>query len=232
MDRAAKPRLLRMGIVDDHPLFRVGLREALGREEAVEVLWDAGSAEEALRLVAARAVDVVLMDVTLKGKMDGITAASHIHRDHSGVGVVMMSAMLDERVLLAALRARAVGYLAKDLPPELFVRSVRALVDPSTKAPMPVIHNLLDRYQRQGKATAGTRLRGDRSRLLSPREAEVLAHVREGQTNREIAARLGVSRPTIDKHVQQILHKLQARNRAHAAAMQAEAGKKMVSSHH
>ena len=232
MDRPAKPRLLRTGIVDDHPLFRVGLREALGQEEAVEVLWDVGSAEEALRLVAAHPVDVVLMDVTLKGELDGITAATLIHRDQPGVRVVMMSAMLDERVLLAALRARAVGYLGKDLTPELFVRSVRALVDPSTKAPMPVIHNLLDRYRRQRTATAGDRLRGDRSRLLSPREAEVLADVRDGRTNREIAARLGVSRPTIDKHVQQILRKLQARNRAHAASMQAVPGKKMVSSHH
>jgi DNA-binding NarL/FixJ family response regulator len=207
---------LGVGIVDDHPMFRVGLRETLQAEPGVFVFWDVGSGEEALSCLETSAVDVVLMDVTLKGKLDGLAATALIRGRLPQVSVVMMSALVDDRTLIAARRARAHGYLSKDLAPDAFVRCLRALLNPTTWKPLPVPGNLLDGFE-GGTTRVDSRRQG--TQLLTLREAEVATYIRDGRTNREIGVQLGVSRPTIDKHVQKILVKLQARNRAHAVSL-------------
>ena len=211
---------LRLGIVDDHPVFRLGLHQALREEGTTTPRWGVGSTAEALRLLAQEPVDVVLMDVNLGNASDGIEAARRIAEDYPAVKVIMVSASADEQILLAALQARAVGYLPKDLPPGDLIRSIRVLASPSSGAPLAVLHNLLDSIQGARPAAGIGNVAGPGS--LSRRELQVIADIRAGRTNREIARRLGISTPTVNKHVQRILHKLQARNRAHAATIMSE----------
>ena len=206
-------RRIHIGIVDDHPLFRLGLRQALAQEAGLEVAWDVGTATEALRLLATDGVEVVLMDVHLDTPPDGVTAAGMIVRQSANTRVIMMSAFVDEDVLRAALQARAVGFLAKDLRPAEVAAAVKALADPSQAAPLTVVTNLLDQ-RRTGRGTSPA----GRS-PLTVRELEVLGLIRQGRGNKEIARQLGIGYPTVAKHVRHVLQKLQARNRAHAASM-------------
>lgn len=210
---------MRIGIVDDHPLFRLGLRNALSEHADVRVRWDVASAGEARRRLSEAPVDVVLMDVNLGDLMDGIDATRAIVRAHPNTPVVMMSATVDDHVVFAAGKAGAAGYLAKDVQAEELVESLRALLGGSRTHYRRASGDLLQRF-RKGRATKG----GGRSlyqphQLLSGRESEVLAQIRAGRTNREIAARLGIAQTTVNKHVQKILKKLEARNRAQAASL-------------
>jgi DNA-binding NarL/FixJ family response regulator len=192
-----RDRRLRVAIVDDHPVFRLGLQQALTAHPGIEVRWDVATAEEAYRQLVAEPVDMVLMDVTLAGQVDGIEATRTIVRNHTGVAVVILSAVLDEDVLAAVAEAGAAGFLPKQLTPEDIVSALRRVATAAGSA--------------GGEGEPETSSRG-----LSRRELDVLAAMRFGLTNREIAERLGVSQTTINKHVHQILLKLRARNRVEA----------------
>lgn len=188
---------LRVAIVDDHPIFRLGLKQALTGFRRIDVRWDVATAEEAYRGLAAEPVDMVLMDVTLAGQVDGIEATRTIVSDHPGVTVVILSAALDDDVLEAAAEAGAAGFLPKQLSPEEIVSALRRIAEAAGSG------------NGAGESSTGPQ-------PLSRRELDVLAALRWGLTNREIANRLGVSQTTINKHVHQILRKLKARNRVEA----------------
>ncbi len=212
---------MRIGIVDDHPVFRFGLRQTLSREEGFRVLWDVGSAIDARLLLGQSIVDVVLVDLNLGGgAIEGTAAARMIRREKPEVKVVMISASVDDDVVFAAQQAGAAGYLAKDLRPEEIVASLRALSAPARAGSPSVPNNLLNRFETESPRTMRSRLRRARGPgLLSRREAEVLADIRSGKTNREIARRLHISPTTVNKHVHHILQKLKARNRAQAVIL-------------
>jgi DNA-binding NarL/FixJ family response regulator len=201
--------LIRLGIVDDHPAFRLGLRVMFERQRDIRVAWDLGSAAQLLETQASAPVDVVLMDLDLGQETDGLAATRALKRAHPGVRVIVITASLDGETVGAARRAGANGYLAKDLPVADLLTAVRKLAGPTT-----------------GRSVAGDRLSnspgGGRSSTalggLTKREQEVLAELKRGRTNREIALRLGVSVTTVNKHVQQVLKKLHVRNRGQAVA--------------
>jgi len=210
---------MRIGIVDDHPLFRLGLRQALDCQADIHVRWDAGSVGQARRLLDQAPVDVLLMDVNLGGYLDGVTAARSICRESPCVKVVMISAAIDDYIVLAAQQAGASGYLAKDLKPDEVARHIRAITSERGTVAGANGTNLMERFQNGVRANA--RLRREVSRLgrLTLRESQVLGEMRQGRTNREIAIRLGVSVNTINKHVHHLLKKLKVRNRAQAAIL-------------
>jgi DNA-binding NarL/FixJ family response regulator len=206
---------MQVGIVDDHPLFRLGMRQALTGQPGIAVRWDVGSAGQARRLLQEAPVDLVLMDVYLSDIMDGVDATRILVREHPTVPVVMMSAVLDEHVVYAAGKAGASAYLSKHLGPEELASSIRSIAASS----------LGQRRSARGfkvltgtKATLRPKLDGKLD-LLSKREMQVLEQIRAGRTNREIATRLGVSTTTVNKHVHRVLSKLNARNRAQAATL-------------
>lgn len=195
-----------VAIVDDHPVFRVGMRRILERQAEVVVVWEAATAEEALRACEARPVDLVLMDVSLGRDLDGIQLTRSLRERHPEVQVVIMSALIEDTTVAAALAAGAAGYLGKDLQAEELVDSLRLLM------------------HRSGSRTHGgvTRTPARKPPLtssLSRRELEVVAGIVAGRTNREIANQLGIAETTVNKHVHHILRKLNARNRAHAAIL-------------
>lgn len=204
------PELIHLGIVDDHPVFRLGLRSTFERQAGLKVLWDLGGAARLLETLATTPVDVVLMDLDLGQDDDGLAATRRIKQAHPKVCVIVITASLDTETVAAARRAGASGYLAKDLPVADMVAAVRRLAKPGAKR--TVFADYL------GASTANGGHPWSSIRGLTRRQQEVLAELKRGRTNREIASRLGVSVTTVNKHVQQVLKKLHVRNRGQAVA--------------
>jgi DNA-binding NarL/FixJ family response regulator len=198
---------IRVGIVDDHPVFRLGLKRALERESDVDVVWEMGSAANLDAVMTKSPVDVVLMDVYLGDAKDGMAATRDLTEKWPEVKVAVMSASLDARVASASKRVGAAMFIPKSVPVAEMVSSIKHLAaSTSNRSPYGA------RAARR-TPTARTRIDG-----LSPRERQVLDYVRVGRTNREIAARLNISIATVNKHVHQVLSALNVRNRTQAAA--------------
>jgi DNA-binding NarL/FixJ family response regulator len=195
--------------VDDHEVFRMGLRGLLEREAEIDVAWDTGSAYEAWQRIVDQPVDAILVDVNLGGPVDGLEATRMLTARDPNLRVVLMSGLIDEHRLAEAPRAGAVGFLPKALSAGQMVEGLLALVGPVAG-------------RRRARRLTFQDEPGSPLEALSSREREVLAEIRIGRTNREIAEKLGLSTSTINKHVHQVLRKLRVRNRAEAAIVAAE----------
>lgn len=198
---------IRVAIVDDHPVFRLGLKRALERESDLEVSWELGSAATLESTMTKSPVDVLLIDVYLGSAKDGISATREVVERWPDVKVAAMSASLDARVSAASTRAGARVFLPKSMPVADVVGSIRRLVAQGG--------------EQHSRSSSHRAKRGPRGRVngLSPRQRQVLDFIRLGRTNREIATRLGVSVATVNKHVHEILSVLKVRNRTEAAAL-------------
>ena len=202
--------MIRVGIVDDHPVFRLGLRRSLEREPELSVVWEVGSVTELWPALELNGVDVILMDLNLGPDQDALAATRTLMTEQANVKVVIISASLDWEVAAASRNAGASGYLPKDLGIEDMVAAIRTLATPNFgRSSIADLLNL--RVANKGESWI-TRVR------LSSREREVLGEMRRGRTNREIAARFGISVTTINKHVQHVLKKLNVRTRGQAVA--------------
>ncbi len=222
MPSARRPRgrpAIRIGIVDDHPIFRMGLKRALEREPGLEVLWELPSASNLDASMQRTPVDVILMDLFMGRGKDGIEATREVTERWAGVKVVVISASVDDSGVMASVRAGAHGFLPKDMPVSDMVRSIRLLTGSDGSGPR-VIGDLMEIVHRGAKARSAHRRRRPAGGIeaLSPRQRQVLEELRSGRTNREIAERLGISTGTVNKHVQQVLTVLKVRNRTQAAA--------------
>ena len=193
-------------VVDDHPMFREGLRFALERAE-VRVVGEAGDGREALAVVATTDPDVVVMDLAMPG-LDGLAATERLVASGSRAHVLVLTMSEEDASVLAAMRAGARGYLVKGVAAAQVVSAVRALAaghavfGPSLAARML---DLLDRPPTEARFPQ-----------LSAREREVLGHLAEGLSNPQIAERLVISPVTVRNHVTNILAKLQVTNRREA----------------
>jgi len=202
-------KAIRLGIVDDHPVFRLGLRRAFEREADLELAWELGSTTDLLATLASSRVDVVLMDLNLGPDQDSLAATRAVLQRYPGVKVIIISASLEGDAAAAAKAAGAIAYLPKDLPVPDTMTAIRGLGAASLGT--MVFGDFL--AARSGSGRKDTSRHG-----LTRREQEVLAEIRRGRTNREIASKLGVSIATVNKHVQQVLKKLHVRNRSQAVA--------------
>jgi DNA-binding NarL/FixJ family response regulator len=203
--------VIRLGIVDDHPVFRLGLARALEREGDLAVLWDVGVVTDLEEMLETCPVDVVLMDLNLGQDQDALAATTAIRKRFDAVNVIVISASLDWEAAAAARAAGASGYLPKDLEVADMVAAIRGLASPNFGRRS--FGDLLV-GRPAGKSTLLNLRNG-----LTMREQEVLAQLRQGRTNKEIATRLGVSITTINKHVQHVLTKFHVRTRAQAVAI-------------
>ncbi len=188
---------IRVGIVDDHPLFRLGLRHALAADPVIDVVWDVGSGEEALVLYEHTKPDVLMVDLQLAFGMDGLDLCARLLSRDRSARVITISAFTDPSVAVDAAAAGARMHLGKDMP----IKEVAAALKEVMSQPRP---------RRAPRPNTGR---------LSRRESEVLREIRAGLTNREIASSLGLSTTTVNKHVHSILQKLGVRNRAQAASL-------------
>ena len=209
---------IRVAIVDDQELVRMGLRMVLDAQPDITVIAEAADGAEAIALAAAGGVDVMLMDVRMPG-LDGIAATEKITSVDGSPRVLVLTTFDLDEYAFAALRAGASGFLLKDArPPELLgairaVHSGDAALAPRVTARM--IENFVD-----GPAPANN----DRLDVLTPREREILVAIGEGLTNDELAARFYLSISTIKTHISRLLQKLDARDRVQLVIIAYEAG--------
>jgi DNA-binding NarL/FixJ family response regulator len=223
MTREGQPSApLRVMLVDDHALVRSAVRQALSAPD-IEVVGEAGSAEEALLLAPELRPDVLLLDINLPGT-DGLHVLRELRPRLPETKIVMLTVSTDRRDLLEAIREGAAGFLTKDLNPDALLRAVRGI----RQGDLPMSRGMAAEVVRSlaGRSTGGAGGSGDDDDvlgLLSAREGEVLLHLAAGRTDREIGEQLGISPRTVETHVGSILHKLNVRNRAEAARRYREA---------
>lgn len=201
---------LRILLVDDHELFRVGLRELL-EAEGFEVA-DAASGESALRQCRSVRPDVVVMDMNMPG-MSGIEATRGILEAHPAAAVLMLTVAADDERVLEAIRAGATGYLLKEARLAEIVAAVNAAA--AGRSPIaPGVAGALVASVREGGGPSSR----PAASSLTDREGAVLALLAQGYDNRAIARRLFVSPSTVKNHVSSVLAKLGLENRVQAAA--------------
>ena len=197
--------MIRLLIVDDHPIVRSGLRGAFADAVDMVVVGEAGDGAEGVDRAQSMAADVVLMDLRMP-VMDGVTATRALHDLAPAVRVLVLTTFDSESDVLPAIEAGAIGYLLKDAPPDDLMRAVRAAARGETVVAPAVTHHLVGRVRRPG---AGS---------LTDREKEVLQLVANGNSNREAAAVLFIGEASIKTHLQHIYDKLGVRDRAAAVA--------------
>jgi len=205
-------------IVDDHPVFRDGLRQCLEARKTIRVLATVGSGEELWKTLRAHGrPQIVLMDVELPGE-GGIELTRALHEKHPEVRVVMLTAFSDSERVFAALKAGAVGYLLKNVAPD----EIRATVERAAAGePMlsgEIAGRVLREFEREEE-----RYR-EQLDALTPREEEILKLLATGESNREIGKRLFISEQTVKNHVASIFRKLQVNDRTKAALLAVKLG--------
>lgn len=209
---------IRLVIVDDHEIFRAGLRTVLEFEPDLRVVGEAGDAAAGIQTVDSLAPDVVLMDVRLGG-VDGIAACREVRARRPEVRVLMLTSFADQETVLAAIMAGASGFLVKNVARAELLAAIRAVARGESLLDPTVTRQVLDKLVTLARKEQAEELAG-----LSEREREVLALVAEGLTNREIADRLILSEHTARNHVSRILEKLGLSRRSEAAALAARLG--------
>jgi len=208
--------VIRVLLVDDHEIVRLGLMTLINDQENMEVVGEAGTAAEALRAVQELKPQVVLMDVRLPGE-GGIEAARRITERYPESKVVMLTSFADDELVVRAIRAGAVGYVLKQVGNEELLRAISAaaqgdaLLDPATTS------RLLSRVREAERKADENAFRD-----LSDRELEVLAEVTHGKSNAEIGEVLNLSEKTVRNYVSSILDKLTLNNRIELATYAVE----------
>ncbi|MFI0820330.1 response regulator [Streptomyces sp. NPDC021098] len=203
----------RVVVADDQTVVREGIVMLLGLLPGIEVVGSAGDGEEALRLVAELAPDVVLMDLRMP-RCDGVEATRRICAEHPGTRVVVLTTYADDDSLFPALRAGARGYLTKDADADEIVRAVAGVMSGDAGLSPKVQRRLLDRFADRDEPRPEPT--GPLPDGLTPREAEVLALVAEGLSNPEIARRLTIAPATVKTHINNLFAKTAVRDRAQA----------------
>jgi DNA-binding NarL/FixJ family response regulator len=203
--------VLRLVLVDDHQVVRLGLRTLLAGEPDISVVGEAGTAAAAIAVVEQTQPDIVLMDVRLPDQ-SGIAACQQVRQRWPAVQVLMLTSFADEELVLEAISAGAAGYVLKQVGTDDLLQAVRAVGRGDAVLDPAVTRQLLTRVRRAEHDAHGAAFRD-----LSERELAVLAQVAEGKTNAEIAEALILSEKTVRNHVSTILEKLQLTNRIEAA---------------
>ncbi|UWE12978.1 response regulator transcription factor [Actinacidiphila bryophytorum] len=218
---------IRVMLVDDQVLLRTGFRMVLAAQPDMEVVAEAGDGAEALDVLRATAVDVVLMDVRMP-RMDGVEATRRIcggerQRDGDGPRVLILTTFDLDEYAFAALKAGAAGFMLKDVPPDELLAAIRAVHSGDAVVAPSTTRRLLDRFTPM-LPTAGAEPRHQELDKLTDREREVLLLVAQGLSNGEIARKLVLSEATVKTHVGRILTKLELRDRVQAVVLAYESG--------
>jgi NarL family two-component system response regulator LiaR len=197
-------------IVDDHKVVRQGVRAFMDTQPDLTVVGEAGSGEEAIRLAAEHAPDVVIVDLVMPG-MDGIEVTRHVKKASPRTQIIVLTSYHQDEHIFPAIRAGALSYLLKDVGPAELADAVRKAADGEA-----VLHPRV-------AARVVQELHGARQDLpnpfteLSERELEVLRLIADGMNNADIAEALVISEKTVKSHVSNILNKLHLADRTQAA---------------
>lgn len=204
---------MRILLIDDHTLFRIGLQELLERR-GIQVVGAVGDGEEGCELALELQPDVILLDMRLP-ETNGLEVLRRLLAAGLQMPVVMLTTSREDRDVVESLRGGARGYLLKDMEPDELIESLAEIVGGKTVV-APDMTAALARVV-QGDATVEHS--ASRYSDLTPREMQILCHLAEGQSNKVIARELGISDGTVKLHVKSILRKLGVHSRVEAAVI-------------
>jgi DNA-binding NarL/FixJ family response regulator len=213
--------MIRVALVDDQAMVRVGFRMILETEPDITVVGEAGDGRDAIDMVRRSSPDVVLMDVRMPN-MDGIEATAHILAGDGAARVLMLTTFDLDDYVYAALRAGASGFLLKDAPPEQLVQAVRVIAAGEALLAPSVTRLLIDEVSRRPPVDPAAVAPGLVD--LTDRELEVLRLIARGRSNGEIAQQLFLGEATVKTHVGRVLTKLGLRDRVQAVVVAYESG--------
>lgn len=205
-------RSIRILIADDHEVVRIGLVSLLDRQPGFRVVAEAGSGDEAVRLARTHRPDVVVMDIRMPNG-SGTDACRTITAELPDTPVVMLTSYADEEALFDAIAAGASGYVLKRIGSDELVNAIRTVVGGRSMLDPAVTAAVLERLRRAAHAEESG-VFGE----LTEQERRVLAHLAQGESNREIATAMQLAEKTVRNYVSNILAKLSLSSRAQAAA--------------
>lgn len=211
---------IRLVLADDQPLVRSGLRLLASDAGDLDVVGEASTGGEAIRLANALVPDVVLMDLRMPG-LDGIAATRAITGSGLPTRVVILTTFDDDDSVYASLHAGASGFLVKDMGLDDILAAIRVVADGNALIAPSVTRRLIEHFVGPARPPAGPRRRLDG---VTPRETEVLTLVGQGRSNAEIARALYISEATAKAHVAHLLTKLDARDRVQLVIVAYESG--------
>lgn len=197
-------------IIDDHPLFRKGVRQLLELEPALDVVAEASSGEEGARVVARLEPDLVLLDLNMKG-MGGLKTLEEIKAHNPETRVVILTVSDTSEDLIGTIRAGADGYLLKDMEPEELLAHIKQAVFGSTV----IATGLAGRLAKALREEVSAKNRNVKE--LTEREMQILRSLADGKSNKVIARDLDITEGTVKVHVKHLLRKLNFRSRVEAA---------------
>jgi DNA-binding NarL/FixJ family response regulator len=208
------PAPIRVLIVDDHEMVRVGLKAILQAEPDLQVVGETGVGAEVAELVATRSPDLVLLDARLPDT-SGPEVCRELRRSRPEIPVIILSSYTDDELVEECIEAGARGYVVKDIERFSLSESIRAVHGGRAVLAPQVAGRILDRVRDRRFQVAGPT-------LLNRSQVAILRLVRRGYSNREIAAEVHLSENTVKTHLQDVFRKLGARNRVEAAMLAAE----------
>ncbi|MHB0919446.1 MAG: response regulator [Thiomonas delicata] len=199
-------------IIDDHPLFRQGLKDLIAMaSDQLVLVGEADNGKDGLDLVRRLEPSVVLLDLHMKG-MSGLDTLKEIKTHHPGITTIMITVSDDAENLTASLRAGADGYLLKDMAPEALLAGILKTSETGAMTLSDNLVNLLVVSLREDPLP-----KTKEAANLTPQEANVLAHLKEGKSNKQIARDLHIAEGTVKIHVKRILKKIHVNSRTQAA---------------
>jgi DNA-binding NarL/FixJ family response regulator len=196
---------VRILIADDHPIFRAGLKEILGKEKEVELIGEAGSGHKAMELARKQRWDVVLLDLTMPGK-DGVETLQELRRERPKLPVLVLSAHPEDQLALRLLKAGAAGYLTKDKAPEVLFAAVKKVL----RGEKYISDALAEKVTLDVVSGAPQSLH----EALSHREYQVMRMIAAGKTIKEIAQELYLSVRTVSTYRARVLEKMNMKTNA------------------
>ncbi|MFC0272224.1 response regulator [Metabacillus herbersteinensis] len=211
-------------IIDDHQLFREGVKRILDFEPSFEVVAEGDDGSEALAIVEANKPDVVIMDINMPN-MNGVEATKLLIDANPETKVIILSIHDDENYVTHALKTGARGYLLKEMDADTLIEAVKVVSDGGSYLHPKVTHNLVNEFRRlatSGQANATQHIQTEIRRplhILTRRECEVLQLLADGKSNRGIGESLFISEKTVKNHVSNILQKMNVNDRTQAVVV-------------
>jgi len=197
---------IKLLLADDHPVVRQGVRICLEQYSRFEIVGEAGTGDEAIRLACSLSPDVVLLDINMP-KTNGLQVAEQLRKLAPHVRVLILSVEDSDQCILQVVRSGAKGYLLKNTTPAELVTAIETVASGQTYFSHPVAQTL-QKLHSAGPGTAKTR----KPAQLTPRELEILALIVNGYTNKQVAAQLNLSVRTVEAHRENMMRKLNLHN--------------------
>ncbi|WP_088001151.1 response regulator [Gottfriedia solisilvae] len=192
----------RIAIVDDHKLFREGIKRILDFEESFDVIAEGSDGTEVVAIMDDHQVDVFIIDINMPN-MNGVTATKALLEKYPDAKVIILSIHDDESYVTHVLKVGARGYLLKEMDSDTLIEAIKVVTKGGCYLHPKITHNLVEEFRRP-------------LHLLTRRECEVLQMLADGKSNRAIGEALFISEKTVKNHVSNILQKLEVNDRTHA----------------